>query len=150
MGNNLSRILELYILTSNVGHIMGKRHNMIYIYIYTAKGPHTAGTADFWPTRPRIVDCNRLRYQGMIGKMLTWAVYSRLWGSYKKSTSEYISIAVRTMSKTYWRTTFHKSPGTNIQSYLQSNFSTKKAQIKNPVLLKPCVQWTPRTDKKRA
>lgn len=72
--------------------------------IYTAKGPHTASTDDSWPTRPGILDCNRLSYQGMIWKMLIWAVCSRLLGSYKTTNREYISIAVRTMSETYWRT----------------------------------------------
>lgn len=71
---------------------------------YTAQGPHTAGTVDFWPTRPGILDCNRLSYQGMIQKMLIWAVYSRFLGRYKTRNSEYISTADRTMSETYWRT----------------------------------------------
>lgn len=31
--------------------------------------------------------------------------------------------------------------------YLQSIFSTRYAHIRNPVLLKPCVQWTPSGEK---
>lgn len=37
--------------------------------------------------------------------------------------------------------------GGGVGPYLQSIFSTRYAHIRNPVLLKPCVQWTPSGEK---